>query len=200
MVGVLQDVEKDLDLKAPIDAYLAGGMAVYLYTPSRVTTDIDLEFNVRKIAITKNFTREAVLEDGSKELVFLDTNYNSTYAMLHDRYQEDSLPVETSLKMLRLHVLSPVDLAVSKIARFHERDQMDIRSLAEARLFTSEELRTRVQEAVANYVGNHDSLQTSINLAVRLVEGVEVELAARGDNQGRPEGGAAGGNGIRFRI
>lgn len=200
MEGVLLDIENDLKLTAPLDAYLAGGMAVYLYTANRVTTDIDLEFNRRKVALTRNFTREAVLDDGSREEVFLDTNYSNTYAMLHEDYQDDALPVKTSLKFLRLKVLTPVDLAVSKIARFAGQDQEDIRALAAAGLFTSQELRARAEEAVANYVGNHDSLRTSINLAVKLVEGVEALNAPLVVPPSPPGGGSNGGSGTRLRI
>lgn len=38
---LLEKLEGRLELKSPLQAYLAGGMAVHLYTGKRVTGDID---------------------------------------------------------------------------------------------------------------------------------------------------------------
>lgn len=45
--ALFKQLEERLSLRSPIDAYLAGGMAVHLYTASRVTTDVDAEFGSR---------------------------------------------------------------------------------------------------------------------------------------------------------
>ena len=37
---------------------------------------------------------------------------------MHEDYTKDAVPIEFGLKWLLLYVLSPVDLAVSKIARW----------------------------------------------------------------------------------
>jgi hypothetical protein len=50
---LFRQLEERLSLRSPVNAYLAGGMAVHLYTASRVTTDVDAEFEglaVSKIA------------------------------------------------------------------------------------------------------------------------------------------------------
>ena len=48
LAGGLRDLfrllEVRLSLHSPVNVYLAGGMAVYLYTASRVSTDVDAEF------------------------------------------------------------------------------------------------------------------------------------------------------------
>jgi hypothetical protein len=69
-------------------------------------------------------------------------------------------------------VLQPVDLAISKLARFSEIDRGDILQLAKDGLITASELRQRAEEALPAYVGNLASLQTSILLACRDIEGL----------------------------
>lgn len=44
---LFKQLEKRLSLRSPLNVYLAGGMAVHLYTASRVTTDVDAEFGAR---------------------------------------------------------------------------------------------------------------------------------------------------------
>lgn len=48
----------------------------------------------------------------------LKSDYNSSFALMHEDYTKDAVPIEFGLKWLLLYVLSPVDLAVSKIARW----------------------------------------------------------------------------------
>lgn len=44
---LLRQLQERLALHSPLNVYLAGGMAVHLYTASRVTTDVDAEFGAR---------------------------------------------------------------------------------------------------------------------------------------------------------
>jgi len=41
MRELFRQLDERLALRSPVDVYLAGGMAVHLYTASRVTTDVD---------------------------------------------------------------------------------------------------------------------------------------------------------------
>ena len=44
---LLKQLEDRLALATPLTMYLAGGMAVHLYTAARVTTDVDAEYSAR---------------------------------------------------------------------------------------------------------------------------------------------------------
>jgi hypothetical protein len=103
-------------------------MAVHLYTASRVTTDVDAEFGSR-IFIPNDLMVDVTLVDGTQESVYFDTNYNSTFALMHEDYLDDAIPLDLGFEQIRLHILSPVDLAVSKIARFADNDKEDIAAL-----------------------------------------------------------------------
>ncbi|MBP9714135.1 MAG: hypothetical protein KBD60_10660 [Sterolibacterium sp.] len=175
--ALFQQLEARLALSRPVNVYLAGGMAVHLYTASRVTTDVDAEFGGR-IHIPSDLITEVVLEDGSSQVIYFDTNYNSSFALMHEDYLDDAIPMDLGLDWLRVHVLSPVDLAVSKIARFADNDQEDIAALVRMGLTTAHAIENRATEAVVGYVGGLAVLQLNLRDAVRLARQIEVEAGA----------------------
>jgi hypothetical protein len=169
---LLRLLEERLQLTKPLRIFLAGGMAVHLYTASRVTTDVDVEFGGR-VLIPSDVMVEVTLEDGRPQVVYLDTNYNSTFALMHEDYQEDSIPLDMGLAYIRVHVLSPVDLAVSKISRLQGPDREDIQDLVRLRLTTSREIEERATSAMVGYVGGQAMLLLNIREAVALARDVE---------------------------
>jgi hypothetical protein len=95
---------------------------------------------------------------------------------MHEDAQEDSVPLTLKhfdASVLDLRLLTPLDLAVSKISRFSSQDRDDIIALAKHDLIKSAVLRRRAELAVVNYVGNLDSLKGSIDIACRVVEDTE---------------------------
>ncbi len=57
------------------------------------------------------------MEDGTAQVVYLET-----FALMHEDYLRDAIPLDRGTVRLRVHVLSPVDLAVSKIACFADAE------------------------------------------------------------------------------
>jgi hypothetical protein len=72
-------------------------------------------------------------------------------------------------KIVEVRLLSPVDLAVSKLARFAEHDQEDIHALAAEGLLNSKDLKKRAEEALEHYIGNPDLIKLSIALACKMI-------------------------------
>ncbi len=171
---LFKELEDRLGLTRPLDVYLAGGMAIHLYTGSRVTSDVDAEFGLR-ILIPKDLSVEVTLEDGSTQCLFIDTNYNSMFGLMHEDYENDALTVDMGLNHIRLHVLSPVDLAVSKIKRFADNDRDDIRQLTRLRLTTADEIEQRALSALERYIGNRTETLLDIKDAVALARAVEAD-------------------------
>ncbi len=167
-------LEARLALNRPLVAYLAGGMAVHLYTANRVTTDVDAEFSAR-VLIPNDLAVEIVLEDGSPQVVYLDTNYNSTFALMHEDYQDDAIPIDFGLEHIHVHVLSPVDLAVSKIARLAENDREDIWELVRLGLTTADEIEQRARSALVAYVGGQSMVLLNLQDALRIAQEAEEE-------------------------
>jgi hypothetical protein len=164
---LLEQLEDQLSLKSPLQVYLAGGMAVHLYTGKRVTGDVDAEFGGR-ILLPQDLAVVVTLEDGEEHVVYLDTNYNPTFALMHEDYQSDSWPLDLGLDQIRVSVLSPVDLAVSKIARLADNDREDIRELVVLGLTDAEAIEKRANQAIGGYVGGMEMLKLNLRDAVAI--------------------------------
>ena len=76
-------------------------------------------------------------------------------------------------EVLEVRLLTPTDLAVSKIGRLTSQDRDDIAALARRGLVHSASLRKRAEEAVANFVGDTTRLRGNIETACRIVADVE---------------------------
>lgn len=155
-----------LELDREVYAFLAGGMAVHLYLGKRVTTDVDAEFSAR-LLVPSDMIVDVVLEDGQRRALHFDTNYNSTFALMHEDYLQDSVPTDVTEGRLSLRVLNPTDLAVSKIARLADVDRQDIRDLVRAGLTTPDAIEKRAREALVAYVGGQRMAALNLEDAVR---------------------------------
>lgn len=169
---LLLDLEARLALQQPLTAYLAGGMAVHLYTGKRVTSDVDAEFSAR-VLIPGDLMVEVIDDGGDTRLVYFDTNYNPMFALLHEHYQQDAIEVSMGLAHIRLRVLSPVDLAVSKIARFAPNDREDIQDLVRLGLVSADAIEARGSEALTGYIGNTSMIRLNLRDAVLLAREAE---------------------------
>lgn len=158
---------------APVVMMLAGGLAVHFYVGSRFTEDVDAEFSRRVLLPVKDLVFEYVDADGRPSMLHLDAQYNSSFSLMHEDYAEDSVEwagIGNERRLVQLRVLSPVDLALSKVARFAGNDQEDILALAEAGLFTSKQLLSRADEALAHYVGNTSMVRQSVQLICERID------------------------------
>ena len=126
----------------PVIMYVAGGIAVNYHCGTRYTEDVDASFSQRFV-LPKNLTVNYRRRDGNDAFIYFDSNYNTSFALLHEDFEERSCEWEgigNEKRLVQLRVLSPLDLAVSKLARFSEQDQMDIAALAAENYFTAGEL------------------------------------------------------------
>ena len=156
----------------PIKMYVAGGAAMHFYTGERISNDVDAVFS-RRIALPNDLEVAYRDPDGAARLLYFDRQYNDTLALMHEDAQDDSVPL--TLKhiddsVLDVRLLCALDLAVSKIGRFSSQDRGDITALARHGLIKSAALRRRALEALENYVGDLDTIKSSIDIACRIVE------------------------------
>ncbi len=161
---LFKQLQARLSLRSPVKVYLAGGMAVHLYTANRVTTDVDAEFDSR-IFIPSDLIVDVTLEDGTRESVYFNTNYNASFALMHEDYLDDAIALDLGIEQIRLHVLSPLDLAVSKIARFADNDKEDIAELVRRGLTTADEIETRATGALGGLAMLRLYLRDAVALA-----------------------------------
>lgn len=175
----------------PIHMYVAGGAAMHLYTGERVSRDVDASFSHR-VALPENLDVAYRDADGAARLLYFDRQYNDTLGLLHEDAYDDSLPLQLDgidAHVLDVRLLSPIDLAVSKIGRFANHDRDDIASLARRKLVSSSALRRRAEAALVGYVGDTRRVRGQIELATRIVADEESRLgrprsspAARSDS------------------
>lgn len=162
---LLARTQERLALSRPLHVYLAGGLAVHLYCGTRVTSDVDAEFSAR-VFLPPDLVVTVRLEDGQESVLHFDTNYNSSFALMHEDYVKDALDTDLQLENLHLHVLAPVDLAVSKIARLADVDRADIRALVAAGLVTPQQIETRAEQAMVGFVGGMEMLKLNLRDAL----------------------------------
>ncbi|HET7548626.1 MAG TPA: DUF6036 family nucleotidyltransferase [Usitatibacter sp.] len=162
---------KPAAVKGPVTICIAGGAALHLYTGSRVSKDIDAKVMARFLppGNLEVAWRDA---DGHARLLYFDTQYNDTFGLLHESAYDDAIRIDVpgvDSRRLDVRLLSPLDLAVSKLSRYEGHDQEDIAALARAGLIDARSLRTRAEEALPSYVGDTRRVKTSIDLAEKLV-------------------------------
>lgn len=159
------------DGKKPVTVCVAGGAALHLYTGSRVSKDIDAKVMARFIP-PDNLEVSYRDSDGHARILYFDTQYNDTYGLLHEEAYDDSVAIDLpgiDRSRLDVRLLSPLDLAVSKLSRYEAHDQDDLRALARAGLIDAAALRRRAEEALPGYVGDVKRVKNSIALAEKLV-------------------------------
>ena len=176
IAGRISQSLKSLPKKAlPIHMYVAGGAALHFYTGERVTQDVDAAFS-KRIALPDKLDISYRDADGAAQLLYLDRQYSDTLALIHEDAYRDSEPLALpglEPDVLDVRLLTPTDLAVTKIDRFTSQDRDDIAALARRGLVHSASLRTRAEEAVGNLVGDTSRLRGNIETACRIVADVE---------------------------
>jgi hypothetical protein len=156
----------------PIKMYVAGGAALHCYTGERVSEDIDAVFS-RPIALPDNLEVAYRDADGAARLLYFDRQYSDDLALMHQDAHQDSVPLSLTginARKLDVRLLSPFDLAVSKLSRFSEQDRDDIVTLARCKLIKAAPLRARAEQALCRYVGSIERIQGNIAQASRIVE------------------------------
>lgn len=155
----------------PIRMFVAGGAALHFHTGERVSVDVDATFS-RRIALPDGLDVAYRDEDGTARLLYFDRQYNDTLGLMHEDAQDDSIPLVLEgiePGVLDIRILTPLDLAVSKLGRFSEQDRADIAALARRGLVNASDLERRAIEALGAYVGDTQRLRGTIASAVEIV-------------------------------
>lgn len=156
----------------PVRMYVAGGAAMHFYTGERVSEDIDAAFS-RRLALPEDLEVAYRDADGAARHLYFDRQYNDTLGLLHEDAYQDSqaLPLEgVDAGVVEVRLLSPTDLAVTKVGRLSDQDRDDIAALARRELIQPAGLRQRAEEAMAGYMGDLTRLRNSIEIACRIAQ------------------------------
>jgi hypothetical protein len=155
----------------PVRMYVAGGAALHFHTGERVSVDVDAVFS-RRIALPDGLDVVYRDEDGAARLLYFDRQYNDTLGLMHEDAHDDSIPLTLEgidSRVLDVRILTPVDLAVSKLGRFSEQDRADIAALARRGLVNASNLERRALDALEIYIGDTQRLRGNVASAVKIV-------------------------------
>jgi hypothetical protein len=92
---------------------------------------------------------------------------------MHEDAYADSMPLTLpgiDPRILDVRIVTPLDLAVSKLGRFSDQDQADIAALARRGVIDATSLEARATEAIAGYVGDTTRLRGHIAGAKKIVK------------------------------
>ena len=155
----------------PVRMYVAGGAALHFHTGERVSVAVDAVFS-RRIALPDGLDVVYRDEDGAARLLYFDRQYNDTLGLMHEDAHDDSIPLTLEgidSRVLDVRILTPVDLAVSKLGRFSEQDRADIAALARRGLVNASNLERRALDALEIYIGDTQRLRGNVASAVKIV-------------------------------
>lgn len=159
------------NLRTPVHAYIAGGVAINYHTGYRMSDDVDVKWSHR-VAIPPDMQVFEVANPDDPDdviLVGMDGNFSDTLGSFPPDWEENS-PEVCRVGDIVLHIMDPVDLAVSKVGRFIERDRDDIKELAAHGLIDIETFKKRVEEALDYYVGDTTFIKYNVADAIELIE------------------------------
>jgi hypothetical protein len=149
--------------------YLAGGLAVRCYTGSRTTGDIDMFFTGGRVLMPPNSV-VLVSADGADYSLVFDHQYTPDFGLLHPDYADRAvdLPAPDG-EGFPVGVLHPVDLAITKVARFQDHDRADIAALARLDAFDAEALARLGEQALGFAVGDPSFVRLNLRDATEIV-------------------------------
>ncbi|MEC8917480.1 MAG: DUF6036 family nucleotidyltransferase [Pseudomonadota bacterium] len=161
--------------KGVFQVIVFGGCAVHIHTQARGSADVDAEVASHgyadKSEIIALLDEDAYVfadEEGVSQVLELDSSFNTTLGPLHEDYEDRviRLVTQSNVPNVEVYVAGAVDVAISKLGRFGDRDLHDIQALLRLPHVNVVEFERLAREAISYYVG--DEARILGNLAVVL--------------------------------
>jgi len=137
-------------------AYVFGGCALHMLTNARGSADVDAELAIAAgvdrsevIALLDGIPEDYEL-DGRDMQVQYDTRFNTSLCPIHEDFEDRAIPLTPGQETARLQVFvaAPIDLIITKLGRFTDRDHQDIRTLIRARNVNLKSLDMLARQAI----------------------------------------------------
>jgi len=173
VIEMMQIISKKIPAKhkkEPVNLYITGGIAIYFHTATRVSKDLDAILD-RGIDIPKKLKVIWLNENDEFEELAYDHNYTPTLGIMHEDYEDRAIHLFTVQEKLKVYILSPEDLIISKLARFGEQDQEDIKSIINNDLVNKEDFEVLAKDAISVAgTGRLEGLQVHLDLILEMFE------------------------------
>lgn len=167
---IAEDEYEDLE-PGSVKAYVFGGAAVHIYTNSRGSHDVDVEFDALPKLESDDVYVKYVDSDGEEKALTFDSTFSPVLGPLHEDYIVNAVPLsESGDSVIWVYLVSALDLAVSKLGRFADHDKADIVALAESDYFTIDEFEGHALEALGYFVGGVGQARVSLEQAIRAIK------------------------------
>ena len=160
IIRKVDEHNKALNLAEKVVLYLAGGAAVHFYTNMRVSDDVDVIMEPFRPAIPEYLEAIWTDENDEKKTLVFDYNYNPTLGLLQEDFDYRAQKIKT-IGNIDIHVLHPIDLVITKIARFAANDEQDIEALVKVKAFNINEFERLATDAI-NVTPGFESARHSI--------------------------------------
>ena len=173
--NVLEPVYAD-GAKGVFQAIVFGGCAVHVHTQSRGSADVDAEVashgQADRSEIIGLLGDDAYIffdEEGVSQILELDPSFNTTLGPLHEDYEDRVIRLKTqsAIPNVEVYVAGPIDVAISKLGRFGDRDQQDIQALLKLPFVDINEFERLAREAIGYYVGNSVSVLGNLESSLK---------------------------------
>ena len=161
--------------KGVFQVIVFGGCAVHIHTQARGSADVDAEVAshgyANKPDIIALLDEDAYVfsdEEGMTQILELDTRFNTTLAPLHEDYEDRvvRLVTQSNVPNVEVYIASALDVAISKLGRFGERDQQDIQALLQLPYVDIGEFERLAREAISYYVGDHTRILGNLKVVL----------------------------------
>ena len=138
----------DNKLKKKITLIAVGGTAMTLLNFKESTIDVDFDVGREDHDLFKN-----VIDKTFRVDIFVDGYIFSE--QLPDDYAKIAFDFKNiSFKKINLKILHPMDIILTKTARYNARDEDDIAALVKKIKINKEELKSRFEKILGSYAGS----------------------------------------------
>ena len=156
--------------KKPVNLYISEGIAIHFHTASRVSKDLDAIID-KNISIPSKLKVIWQNEQGEFEELSYDHNYSPTLGLMHEDFDKRAIYQFSIDEKLNVFLLDPIDLIISKLSRFGEQDQEDIRRIIQNDLVKKEDLVILANDAIAiASAGRPETLKLNLDLILEMFD------------------------------
>ena len=161
--------------KLIINAYISGGSAMSFYNPNRATLGLDIEVKSqnKKVLIPSLELNYADMILPNMQKIYIDSVFNPQFYIMSKDYISNAISIDIfqyekdNIVIIKPHILSPLDLILSKLTRWSATDQKDVYSLIENHFVIKEQLKDEIELVLASatigYIDNANKLNNNIN-------------------------------------
>ena len=172
------------DNKLIINVYISGGSAMSFYNPTRETLGLDMEVKSqnKKVLIPSLELNHADIILPHMQKLYIDSVFHPQFYIMSKDYISNAIPIDIfkyekdNIVIIKPHILSPLDLILSKLTRWSATDQNDVYSLIENHFVIKEQLKDEIELVLASatigYIDNANKLNNNINECLDMFKNV----------------------------